>query len=264
MEVLVVIGIIVLLAGLLLPTLSRAKSKGHQAGCISNQRQIALASALYLTEQDRKFPIALQRFGTDTDPIIAFDDLLYPYLGGPALTRVEVEADRIPITKRVRTLTCPADKVPPEPAFNTPGTWRRSYSMPQANMGGLNNGTGPLGMVASGGIGLYYSSYWAPKIQPGVKPMALREERVEGPAETLAYVERIDSRNFAGNDHFGVTKGTGEQRVGVNFTFRSHHGARMAYAYCDQHVEVLRPEQTWGSAGDESTLTGQWTIRQGD
>ena len=92
----------------------------------------------------------------------------------------------------------------------------------------------------------------------------MNEAQVENPGETLAYVERIDARNFAGNDHFCVTKGTGEQRIGDGFTSENHHAGRMVYAYCDQRVEVLRPEQTWGTGGNDSILTGQWTIRAGD
>ena len=179
------------------------------------------------------------------------------------MTQVERDADRIPESKRLKTLTCPADKVPAEPAFNTPGTWRHSYSMPEANMGGTLNGTGPLGLVASGGVGIYYSTFWGPTPLAGAHP-TFNEARLENPGETLAYVERIDSRNFAGNDHFCVTKGTGEQRIGDGFTFENHHAGRMVYAYCDQRVEVLRPEQTWGPNGNDSILTGQWTIQVGD
>jgi prepilin-type N-terminal cleavage/methylation domain-containing protein len=58
-ELLVVIAIIAILAGLLLPTMARAKESGRRTHCISNLRQIGLGIQMYRDDNSDRPPLYL-------------------------------------------------------------------------------------------------------------------------------------------------------------------------------------------------------------
>ena len=55
-ELLVVIAIIALLMGILLPSLNRARQQGKKISCLSNLRQMGIATQAYLIDWDYKLP----------------------------------------------------------------------------------------------------------------------------------------------------------------------------------------------------------------
>ncbi|MCP5526215.1 MAG: type II secretion system protein [Verrucomicrobiales bacterium] len=59
-EVLVVIAIIGILAGLLMPGLGRAKGKALSTACLNNLHQIGLAMEIYVQDNDHRLPVCAQ------------------------------------------------------------------------------------------------------------------------------------------------------------------------------------------------------------
>ncbi|MBM3499009.1 MAG: DUF1559 domain-containing protein [Armatimonadetes bacterium] len=62
-ELLVVIAIIAILAAILFPVFARAREKARQASCLSNVKQLGLATLMYLQDYDEVYPIGMTSVG---------------------------------------------------------------------------------------------------------------------------------------------------------------------------------------------------------
>ena len=76
-ELLVVIAVVAILAGVLIPVLESARDEGKKAACLSNLRQIGAGIALYSAENGSRIP-----YGPKAPPFTSPSDL-YPSTGAP-------------------------------------------------------------------------------------------------------------------------------------------------------------------------------------
>lgn len=86
-ELLVVVAIIGILASILMPSLTKAREKAHQAVCLSNQRQVAAASISYIIDNKNYAPNDNQLAGSEVPGVTWFDRLIPDYL--PEGSRIE-------------------------------------------------------------------------------------------------------------------------------------------------------------------------------
>jgi prepilin-type N-terminal cleavage/methylation domain-containing protein/prepilin-type processing-associated H-X9-DG protein len=85
-ELLVVVAIIALLAGILMPVFARAREKGRQSYCLSNLKQMAMAMMFYTEDFDGFYPPAVGHAGRrPVDFSSSWMGILAPYVKDPAV-----------------------------------------------------------------------------------------------------------------------------------------------------------------------------------
>ncbi len=100
-ELLVVIAIIAILAAILFPVFAQAREKARQSTCLSNEKQMSLATMQYVQDYDEAFP----RMQLENTPAprqswatITWQDLIGPYVKNGTFSVTWASTNNTPVT----------------------------------------------------------------------------------------------------------------------------------------------------------------------
>ena len=113
-ELLVVIAIIAILASMLLPALSKAKSKAQGTTCLNHQKQLQLCWQMYTDDNNSVMPPNGSNLSQGPNPIISSSSLQGSWIIGNAQTDRSpsniISGILFPYNRSVAIYHCPADR----------------------------------------------------------------------------------------------------------------------------------------------------------
>jgi len=243
-ELLVVIAVIVVIAAMLLPSLSRARLKAETTVCINNQRQLQSGMIVYVLETG-SYPYANDR----VQALLPFVRTDWPSNNYAIMVK---EADPFAyLGARGGLYACPG--------YNRLRGWFDFVDGDGYGSYGYN----ALGM-GGGGLGPF-KDY----VHPGIWPTT-REEEVLVPSDMVCWGDaslKALAMPVTGDAAYGDVW-LNRENFALVLTGQLHnimwgvqemnqrHGGRWVTAFCDGHVENLRPEALFNQTN--SAVMSRW------
>lgn len=235
-ELLVVIAIIAILAAILFPVLAQAREAAKKVQCISNHKQLAMGTVMYLNDNDDQYPAGMQ---AGTDNKLAFvHDLTFPY------------------RKNADIIGCPSYPDGPGQDFTGPNwqanqygnslfSWIRSRAGTSITPVGTfryNGYTWNLGLfgMMTGNAGATGIRPASTNFQPGaptgrIHLATANGSMLEDPAGTIAYLDGYFPRRYNRTETTG-----GWVNWWIKWELWPRHTVGMVIAYADGHAKFSR------------------------
>ncbi|HEV7297902.1 MAG TPA: prepilin-type N-terminal cleavage/methylation domain-containing protein [Tepidisphaeraceae bacterium] len=262
-ELLVVIGIIALLIGILMPSLSRARDSATSLKNLSNLRQLGVGLEFYKNENKGWYPPA----STEIIPKLRWADSIYPYMQ----TQAVYVSPWLDDTDMARMKAPWAHTVDPITGFNLPTT--EFFGGYGYNYHYLGNGR-----TLGGTVRPYYAN--AKSVKASAQTVALADTngtKNGGAVWTSAGVYAIDpplmSMNLGsggsrrtdattGPGNYGYSGGNdGDATRRATPAQRNYRNSKVAVVFCDGHAEAMTLKEMDDYDKDGTPDNGYWNGR---